>query len=97
MFEKTGIKHLDKAKTTECLKFFQVVAKDTNVMLVTLAAKIMTDLGNGLRKKFSQHAVGVSIMDRNPQGKTFTFWGVSIFVPNKNSRLHHVLNPCEDL
>lgn len=37
--------------------FLQVISKDTNVMLVTLAAKCVTGLANGLRKKFSPYAV----------------------------------------
>lgn len=38
----------------------QVVGKDTNVMLVALAAKCLTGLASGLRKKFGQYAGHVS-------------------------------------
>lgn len=38
----------------------QVVGKDTNVMLVALAAKCLTGLAVGLRKKFGQYAGHVS-------------------------------------
>ncbi|XP_053741131.1 cytoskeleton-associated protein 5 isoform X3 [Synchiropus splendidus] len=37
----------------------KVVGKDTNVMLVTLAAKCLAALASGLRKKFGSHAVQV--------------------------------------
>ena len=40
--------------------FQQVVAKDTNVMLVTIAAKTLEGLAVGLRKKFTPHALGES-------------------------------------
>lgn len=39
---------------------FQVVGKDTNVMLVALAAKCLAGLASGLRKKFGQYAGHVS-------------------------------------
>lgn len=35
----------------------QVLSKDTNVMLVALAAKCLCGLAQGLRKKFSPYAV----------------------------------------
>lgn len=38
----------------------QVVGKDTNVMLVALAAKCLAGLATGLRKKFGQYAGHVS-------------------------------------
>lgn len=38
----------------------QVVGKDTNVMLVALAAKCLTGLALGLRKKFGTYAGHVS-------------------------------------
>ena len=41
--------------------FFQVVAKDSNVMLVALGAKCLAGLANGLRKKFAPYASTVSI------------------------------------
>ena len=37
----------------------RVILKDTNVMLVTIAAKCVAGLATGLRKKYSQHAPGV--------------------------------------
>lgn len=42
------------------LIIFQVVGKDTNVMLVALAAKCLSGLAAGLRKKFGSHAGHVS-------------------------------------
>lgn len=39
---------------------FQVVGKDTNVMLVSVAAKCLAALANGLRKKFGTYAGQVS-------------------------------------
>lgn len=39
-----------------------MVSKDTNVMLVTIAAKCIMGLAKGLRKGFSQHAPGVSYL-----------------------------------
>lgn len=39
---------------------FQVVGKDTNVMLVSVAAKCLAGLANGLRKKFGTYAGQVS-------------------------------------
>ena len=48
-----------------CLSYIsvyaQVVAKDANVMLVTLAAKCIALIAIGLRKKFSPHAIGVCL------------------------------------
>lgn len=38
----------------------QVIAKDTNVMLVALAAKCLAGIASGLRKRFSQFATSVS-------------------------------------
>lgn len=38
----------------------QVVGKDTNVMLVSLAAKCLAGLASGLRKKFGTYAGQVS-------------------------------------
>lgn len=38
----------------------KVISKDTNVMLVTLAAKCIHGLASGLRKKFAAYAVDVS-------------------------------------
>lgn len=38
----------------------KVIAKDTNVMLVTIAAKCIHGLASGLRKKFASYAVEVS-------------------------------------
>lgn len=35
---------------------FQVVGKDANVMLVTVAAKCLAGLATGLRKKFGTYA-----------------------------------------
>jgi len=47
--------------TLECFVFsLQVVGKDTNVMLVALAAKCLAGLAAGLRKKFGQYAGHVS-------------------------------------
>lgn len=39
---------------------FQVVGKDTNVMLVSVAAKCLAGLASGLRKKFGTYAGQVS-------------------------------------
>jgi len=39
----------------------QVVAKDTNVMLVALAGKAVADLAKGLRKNFYPYASVVSV------------------------------------
>lgn len=39
---------------------FQVVGKDANVMLVSLAAKCLAGLASGLRKKFGTYAGQVS-------------------------------------
>lgn len=44
----------DYADLVKALK--KVVGKDTNVMLVALAAKCLTGLAVGLRKKFGQYA-----------------------------------------
>lgn len=44
----------DYADLVKALK--KVVGKDTNVMLVALAAKCLAGLATGLRKKFGQHA-----------------------------------------
>lgn len=41
----------------------QVVGKDANVMLVTLAAKCLTGLATGLRKKFGTYATLVSVIN----------------------------------
>lgn len=38
----------------------QVIGKDTNVMLVSLAAKCLSGLASGLRKKFGTYAGHVS-------------------------------------
>jgi len=38
-----------------------VVAKDTNVMLVTLAGKAVADLAKGLRKNFYPYSAVVSV------------------------------------
>ena len=35
---------------------FQIIIKDSNVMVVALAGNIITGLANGLRKKFSPYA-----------------------------------------
>lgn len=43
---------------------FQVIAKDTNVMLVALGGKCLAGLANGLRKKFTPYAVSVSAPQR---------------------------------
>ena len=37
----------------------KVVAKDTNVMLVAIAARTLAGLAAGLRKKFDKHSLGV--------------------------------------
>lgn len=47
----------DYADLVKALK--KVVAKDTNVLLVALAAKCITGLATGLRKKFGTHATHV--------------------------------------
>jgi hypothetical protein len=39
----------------------QVIAKDSNVPVVLVAAKCLTSLAKGLRKGFKTHAVGVSV------------------------------------
>lgn len=39
---------------------FQVVGKDANVMLVSMAAKCLAGLATGLRKKFGTYAGQVS-------------------------------------
>lgn len=39
---------------------FQVVGKDANVMLVSMAAKCLAGLASGLRKKFGTYAGQVS-------------------------------------
>lgn len=39
---------------------FQVVGKDANVMLVSMAAKCLAGLASGLRKKFGTYAGLVS-------------------------------------
>lgn len=39
---------------------FQVVGKDANVMLVSMAAKCLAGLASGLRKKFGTYAGHVS-------------------------------------
>lgn len=41
----------------------QVVGKDANVMLVTLAAKCLAGLATGLRKKFASYATLVSAIN----------------------------------
>jgi len=41
----------------------QVVGKDANVMLVTLAAKCLAGLATGLRKKFGTYATLVSVIN----------------------------------
>lgn len=41
---------------------FQVIGKDTNVMLVTLAAKCLAALAKGLRKKFTTYGSSVMIV-----------------------------------
>ena len=38
----------------------KVITKDSNVMLVALAGKVLLGLAKGLRKKFSSYAVAVS-------------------------------------
>lgn len=44
-----------------CLSWtLQVIGKDANVMLVTLAAKCLAGLAAGLRKKFGTYAGHVS-------------------------------------
>ena len=40
-----------------CRALKKVIAKDTNVMLVVIAAKAVTGLAIGLRKKFGPYAV----------------------------------------
>ena len=40
-----------------CRALKKVIAKDTNVMLVVIAAKAVTGLATGLRKKFGPYAV----------------------------------------
>ena len=40
----------------------QVIAKDTNILLVALAAKDIAGLANGLKNKFSTHAPGVRML-----------------------------------
>ncbi len=57
MSENPKLKEGDYHDLVKTLK--KVIAKDTNVMLVTLAAKIIKNLAVGLRKKFSSHASGV--------------------------------------
>lgn len=42
---------------------FQVVGKDANVMLVSVAAKCLAGLASGLRKKFGTYAGQVSEMN----------------------------------
>lgn len=42
---------------------FQVVGKDANVMLVSVAAKCLAGLATGLRKKFGTYAGQVSEMN----------------------------------
>lgn len=59
MFDIVGEKFCLQTCTV-FLPHFQVISKDTNVMLVTLAAKIIGSLAAGLRKKFAPHASGVS-------------------------------------
>ena len=56
-----GSRSVDNEKSTEqlCL-VFQVIGKDANVMLVTLAAKCLAGLAAGLRKKFGTYAGHVS-------------------------------------
>ena len=38
----------------------QIIAKDSNIPVVLVAAKCLTGLAKGLRKSFKTHAVGVS-------------------------------------
>lgn len=52
---------------------FQVVGKDTNVMLVSLAAKCLAGLASGLRKKFGTYAGQVS----KTCGEVFSVWQLS--------------------
>ncbi len=42
--------------------FFQIIAKDSNIPVVLVAAKCLTSLAKGLRKAFKTHAVGVRIL-----------------------------------
>lgn len=42
--------------------FIQVIAKDTNVILVGIASRCLTGLAIGLRKKFSPYALNVSVI-----------------------------------
>lgn len=42
---------------------FQVVGKDANVMLVSMAAKCLAGLASGLRKKFGTYAGLVSFKE----------------------------------
>lgn len=50
--------------TYHCV-YLQVVAKDTNVMLVALGAKCLAGLATGLRKKFAPYAASVSCYHSN--------------------------------
>lgn len=53
----------------------QVVGKDANVMLVTVAAKCLAGLAAGLRKKFGSYAGQVSPRcDCCPTGRTSCVW-----------------------
>lgn len=58
-FVHTGVQGSD---TLSCF-LMQVVGKDANVMLVTLAAKCLAGLAAGLRKKFGTYAGHVSLQN----------------------------------
>lgn len=37
-------------------RYFQVISKDSNVVVVALAGKCLTGLANGLKKRFTNYA-----------------------------------------
>ena len=58
LLEYPKIENGDFADLVRAVK--KVLAKDSNVMLVALAGKVLLNLATGLRKKFSIYSVAVS-------------------------------------
>lgn len=54
------------------LRFFQIISKDTNVMIVALGGRLLGMVASGLRAKFSPYAVACvqAILEKFKEKKT---------------------------
>ena len=75
------------------LIYFQVISKDTNVMLVVIAAKCVKGLAVGLRKKFSPNAPGVSTIKMSYLQTRLNFLNVFLWLEGHC----HLLLQCVDV